>query len=312
VADSGVAYDGEYQAADHRTRAGWLHLQVVPFEGGVAAALRDITDTKAAEVELRRARDAAEAANLAKGEFLTRVNHELRTPLTAIIGFSKILRHTTQSRLAARELGYLDRVVAQGDHLLALVNSILDLAKIEAGKLEAELSPVRIDELVAETLAPFELQAHGKGVALRAELPTPLAPCESDPLRLKQVLINLVGNALKFTERGAVTVRVLADAAGTPSAIEVADTGIGIAPERQPAVFEAFEQADASTHSAYGGTGLGLSISRGMCELLGARLELESEEGVGSTFRIVLGAGVGGGATGDGRRGGVLASHHAG
>jgi signal transduction histidine kinase/DNA-binding response OmpR family regulator len=235
-----------------------------------------------------RTREAVEA-NRAKSEFLANMSHELRTPLNSVIGFANILLKNKGRNLQSDDLTFLDRIVANGKHLLSLINQILDLSKIEARKVELELAPVPLDAMVREVVAQLEGQVRGRDVRLLVELPPAVAPFETDAAKLKQVLINLVGNAIKFTEKGRVTVRVVADpATGRPTRIDVADTGIGIPTERLGQIFEAFQQADPSTARKFGGTGLGLTISQALCQLLGYRIEVASEVNKGSTFRIIL------------------------
>src|ERR1051326_7149516 len=217
------------------------------------------------------------------------MSHELRTPLNSVIGFTNILLKNKAQNLRPEDLSFLERIVANGKHLLGLINQILDLSKIEAKKVELETSTVALSDLICEVLAQFESQVKGKEVALLSQLPPVIAPLVTDAVKLKQVIINLVANALKFTEHGSVTVRVTAEAnTNRPTRIDVIDTGIGIAQDRLSAVFEAFQQADASTARKYGGTGLGLTISQALCELMGYPLEVQSEVGKGSTFSIVL------------------------
>lgn len=235
------------------------------------------------------ARLTAETANRAKSDFLAGMSHELRTPLNSIIGFANVLFKNKGGHLQEQDLTYVGRIRDNGTHLLGLINDILDLSKIEAGKMEVASAPVRLDALVRDTVAQLGGRVVDGRVALRVELPSTLAPIETDDVRLKQVLINLVGNALKFTEQGSVTLRVDADpATGVPSRIDVVDTGIGIPPDRLEVIFEAFRQAETGTTRKYGGTGLGLTISRSLCRLLGFRLSVQSEVGKGSIFSIHL------------------------
>jgi signal transduction histidine kinase len=261
---------------------------------GLAAALvvtRDIDRRLRAEEEARRAKEFAEAASRAKSEFLAMMSHELRTPLNSVIGFSNVLLRNRAGNLLERDLVYLQRIKAGGGHLLSLIDEVLDLSKIEAGRMRLERAPVAVGELVEDTIASFEGQLRDRPIVLDAEIPDHLTPIMSDPAKLLQVLTNLIGNAIKFTEHGRVVVRVLADAASRrPERIEVVDTGIGIPADRQQAIFGAFEQADSSTARQYGGTGLGLAVSKSLCDLMGYRLEVQSEVGEGSTFRIILSA----------------------
>jgi PAS domain S-box-containing protein len=278
----GVPVQVEYTASPVREQ-GRLSGAVVNF--------RDISARKRTELELIVARDAAEAASRAKSDFLARMSHELRTPLNSIIGFANVLLKNKAGTLRQDDLSYLTRIAANGRHLLGLINDILDLSKIEAGHMKLEITPVLVDALVRETVDELEGQTRDRAVVLRAELPASVRPIETDVSRLKQVLINLIGNALKFTERGEVIVRLEVDSAGHPTLIEVRDTGIGIPAERLDAIFNVFEQAESMVTRRYGGTGLGLAISRSLCELLGHRLEVASTEGRGTTMTIRLGEG---------------------
>jgi PAS domain S-box-containing protein len=256
---------------------------------GVAVFGKDVTARRRTQVALRIAKEEAERANKAKSHFLANMSHELRTPLNSVIGFTNILLKNRGENLGKQDMTFLERILSNGKHLLELINEVLDLAKIEAGRMELELAFVHMKKLVQETLAQLEGQAKDKPVELRGVVPDGLDALHTDPGKLKQVIINLVGNALKFTEEGEVVVEVVAAEDGrTPTAIAVRDTGIGIAPERLQAIFEAFQQADGTTARKYGGTGLGLTISRSLCQLMGYDLGVESEPGEGSTFSILL------------------------
>lgn len=256
---------------------------------GVAAFEKDVTARRRIQLALRMAKEEAEQANQAKSQFLASMSHELRTPLNSVIGFTNILLKNRGGHLAEQELSFLERIIANGKHLLELINEVLDLAKIEAGRMELELETVVLESLVGETLSQLEAQVKDKDVLLSIDCPPGIDPMEVDAGKLKQVIINLVGNALKFTKAGEVAVEISAREDGrTPGAIAVRDTGIGIPAERLQAIFEAFQQADGTTSREFGGTGLGLTISRSLCQLMGFDLRVESEVGKGSTFTILL------------------------
>ena len=249
----------------------------------------DITERKAVEHAQRVAKDAAESANRTKSEFVTRMNHELRTPLSAIIGFSRALLRGKSGPLTPDATLYAERILDNGMHLLSLINQILDVAKVEAGRMDLERETVAIGVLVNETLAMLESTAEAKGLTLRRELPEHVAPLVTDAGKLRQILINLVGNAIKFTAAGEVLVRVTSDPdTGHARAIVVRDTGVGIPADRQSKIFEPFEQGDSSMRRQYGGTGLGLSIVKSFAKLIGATVDVESEVGMGTTFTIRL------------------------
>jgi PAS domain S-box-containing protein len=253
-----------------------------------AIFVHDLTDKHVAQRALEEARAAAESASRAKSAFLARMSHELRTPLNSIIGFTRIVRKSKDTHLADRDRLFLERVQAGGEHLLTLVNDILDLSRIEAGKVELVLEPVDVAQLAREVLPLFESQVVERPVALELDLPDGAAMVTGDVARLRQVLVNLLGNAVKFTPRGTVTVRVRADAGGAAQSIAVEDTGIGIALDRQARIFDAFEQADGETGHRYGGTGLGLAISRMLAEQMGCSLAVQSMPGRGSTFTLAF------------------------
>ena len=274
----------------------WLDISVTPMRstegrtvGGLLVA-RDITERKRVADLVLAGKVAAEEANRAKSDFLARMSHELRTPLNAVIGFTNVLRRNKHGRLAPDELTYIERIGANGLHLLGLINEVLDLAKVESGRDTAQLATASLAALVADTIAELDVRASGASVRLQSQLPSGPLEANTDEAKLKQVLINLIGNAIKFTPAaGRVTVRVITDATtGRPSRIDVEDTGIGIPAEHIGAIFEAFEQVDTDTSRRFGGTGLGLAISRKLCELMGYELVVRSQVGVGSTFSIVL------------------------
>ena len=217
------------------------------------------------------------------------MSHEIRTPLNSVIGFANVLLKNRTGSLTASDLTFLERIAANGKHLLALINNILDLAKVEARKVELEITDVDLAKLVREVTAQLEGKLQGRDVHLLSDLPAGMATIKTDATRLKQIIINLVANALKFTEQGSVTVAVVVEAqTRQPVRVDVIDTGIGIPEDKLEKVFQAFQQQDAATERKYGGTGLGLTITRSLCELMGYRVEVRSQVGKGSTFSVLL------------------------
>ena len=238
----------------------------------------------AAEVSRRE----AQAATQAKSEFLATMSHEIRTPMTAILGYADLLLDD-EMQLGDEARRLLEIVRRNGGHLLDVLNDILDLSKIEAGRLEVELIPTSLVHIVSEIASLMRVRADEKGIALEVAFETPI-PSEvlSDPTRIRQAIVNLLGNAIKFTERGSVRVRVSYDPELEGAHIEVRDTGIGIAPEKRSNLFRAFEQADSSITRRFGGTGLGLAITKRIAVLLGGDCSVESEPGRGSAFTFSL------------------------
>jgi PAS domain S-box-containing protein len=251
---------------------------------GIASVITDISEQK-------RMRDAAEAAMHAKSRFLANMSHELRTPLNGVVGMASLLENTA---LDARQRRFVRTLKSSAEALITLINDVLDLSKAEAGKLELSLAPVDLRREIEQVVALFAARAHGKGIELAAHIaPGAPATAQGDPVRLRQVLGNLVNNAVKFTDSGAVLLSVasvMEEDFGPMLEFSVTDTGMGIEPAQQRRVFEAFEQADGSVTRKFGGTGLGLTISRQLIELMNGTMKLESEPGRGSrfSFRIPL------------------------
>jgi two-component system, sensor histidine kinase and response regulator len=269
-------------------------LTEVGGEKCIVSFSRDISALKNAERELVAAREAALAAARAKSEFLSSMSHEIRTPLNAIIGMADLVADGTLSEEQRR---WVNVMMANGDSLLDLINDILDLAKIESGRLSIEQVDFRLDELIDKLGEMMGIRAHQKGLELAIRI-APEVPLNliGDPLRLRQILVNLLGNAVKFTERGEVVLTVECDSCSqNPGRLRfsVRDTGIGIVPDKLATVFSAFTQADSSTTRRYGGSGLGLAIVRRLVELYGGEITAESEAGVGSCFRFTADFGVG-------------------
>lgn len=257
-----------------------IHRRVLnAAEGLFVSAVRDIS--------MRRRAERAEKADVAKSEFLANMSHELRTPLNAIIGYSELLIEESEEAATVTDAG---RILASAKHLLTLLNDVLDHSKIEAGRMEVAIEETSTQGVVDEVVDTVRALAAGKGLALNVKIDADAGLARADPFRLKQCLLNLVSNAIKFTERGAVTINVRATS-DDRVAFMVRDTGMGLTPAQIDKLFGAYAQADATVARRFGGTGLGLAITKRLVTLMHGEVKVESTLGVGSTFSIILPAG---------------------
>jgi PAS domain S-box-containing protein len=294
-----TTFEHELPSADgKRFTHSWTHRAIKDTEGNIMeyqAVGHDVTLRKEAEAALTRAKEAAETADRAKSEFLAVVSHEIRTPINGVIGFTKLLRETP---LSAEQRGFVDMIGSSGLTLEALISDILDMSKIEAGKIDIDHAPFALRRSVDEVVTFFTPKARASGLSLDAKIDEDVpALVNGDVNRLRQILVNLIGNAIKFTERGGITIAL---SCGRGAMIEgqnrrelrlffaVTDTGIGIPAEKINQLFRPFSQVDTSASRRRGGTGLGLIISKRLCELMGGAISVESESGKGSTFRFTV------------------------
>ncbi len=294
--------DPEYIVrADYRLRhadGSWVYMEGIatnllsePSVNGFVVNSRDVSERKRSEEELRKAKEAAESATRAKSEFLANMSHEIRTSMNAILGFSELLERKIED---ASLKHYLDSISSSGRTLLGLINDLLDLSKIEAGKLNIEWEPVNVGTVFEEIRDIFELRTKEKNLDLFLDIDAALPSwILLDEVRVRQVLFNLVGNAIKFTESGHVRLLVEkaydeVDESKLDLSFSVEDTGVGIKAEEQDRIFEEFEQQSGQSSRIFGGTGLGLSITKRLVNLMGGTIEVESEVGKGTTVKVVL------------------------
>jgi adenylate cyclase len=285
-------------AAFEQQRSGGVWLKISErrtADGGIVGVFTDITELKDRELQLgelvdrlAEARDAATEATVAKSRFLANMSHELRTPMNAVIGITEMLMEEAEDSSNRQALEPLERILRAGKHLLQLINEILDLSKIEAGKLELNYEPIAVTALVDDVVGEAESLATKNSNKLVVECASDIGTIRSDPMRLRQIMLNLLSNACKFTDHGSVSLAVDRRREGDNDwiSIRVADTGIGMTHEQLGKLFQEFSQADSSTTRKYGGTGLGLAISDRLCRMMGGAIDVKSEPGRGTTFSV--------------------------
>jgi len=282
----GVLTASHWRWVEH---AAWVIFENIFLVQSCLQGVRDMRDNALKQSELEALRDQADASSRAKSEFLANMSHEIRTPMNGVIGMTEILMDT---ELSTEQTEYLNMVKGSADSLLQVINDILDFTKIDAGKLDLDPIEFKLRDTLVDSMKPLSVRAHRKGLELVTRVPTDVPDTLiGDPTRLRQILLNLAGNALKFTERGEVEVGAELEAReGSQLTLHffVRDTGIGIPLEKQKLIFESFTQVDGSMTRTYGGTGLGLTISSRLTEMMGGRIWVESEPGKGSTFHFTV------------------------
>ena len=298
---SGDVYEAELRLRRMDGQYRWHIVRGVPdrdFGGKVVRWVgtnTDIDDQKRAELDLAAAKAAAEEANLAKSTFIANMSHELRTPLSAIIGYSEMMAEDIADGCSAEDMaGDLSKVENNARHLLGLINDVLDLSKIESGKMEAYSEDFEVEPMLRDVATTVDSLVAKKGNTLALEIDPRIGKAHTDLLKLRQILLNLLGNAAKFTENGTITLAARRQSpsesghGGDALVFEVRDTGIGMSQEQLTRLFQRFTQADTSTTRKFGGTGLGLSLTKAFSEMLGGAVSVQSEEGAGSAFTLTL------------------------
>jgi signal transduction histidine kinase len=265
----------------------WYETRIYPSCNGVSVFFRDVSDRKRADEELRAALGDAQTANRAKGTFLDLMTHELRTPLQAVLGYSEFLLIAPKGSLTVEQRGDIGYIHQAGDRMLALVNQLLDLSRLEAGGIELAIGPIDLIEVIEAVRQDIAPQAGAKGLTVQIDVPEALPPLAGDGERVRQILLNLAGNAVKFTQTGGIRIAATATVSGGVE-IAVSDTGMGITADAMLHIFEAFRQVDSTLSRRHEGSGLGLAIAWKLAQQMGGSISVSSEPSVGSTFTLLL------------------------